>query len=309
MDVRNIGPWFGPPTDYAEHWEATNAEYHSSPGVSNSMLSKLLEDPALFEGLYVTRRFPAQKQTASQKLGTEFHDIVLSPDGFGAGGAIIPEDCLGAGGRKVGKKFKQFCAMNPGKRPLRRNEPLGCMLENITKHVGAATVLDYPGRKYEHNFRWTCKITGLLLRVRFDCLSDLCVGDIKTCQNSTPSKFLRSIMSFNYHRQMAFYRDAANQMGYDNLPCVLVACCTYAPYRVQTYELSKDFMELGKQQYEAAKIELARRLEADDWTNELDGRIIELKPSEYDLRKMDFTPEPEPEFVEDVENEYVADGT
>ncbi len=277
---------FSGPAGFAEHWEAINTEYHASPGVSNSMLSKFLEDPALFEGLYVTRRFNSQKQTASQKIGTEFHDIVLSPNGFGGGAVVVPDDVLGTGGKKVGKKFKQFCAMNPGRKPLKRSELLGCLLENITNHVGAETVLNYPGRLYEHNFRWTCPITGLLMRSRFDCLSPLCIGDIKTCKSSARKAFLRSILTFGYHRQMAFYRDAAVQMGYDELPCILVACCTSAPYRIQAYQLSEKFMALGKQEYESAKLDLARRLETNDWDDENKQQIIELEPSEYDLKQL-----------------------
>jgi len=55
----------------------TNEEYHAGPGVSNSKMSRFLDDPALYDGLYNTGLIEPSGDTPDRLLGTALHEMTL----------------------------------------------------------------------------------------------------------------------------------------------------------------------------------------------------------------------------------------
>ena len=60
-----------------------NKEYHASPAVSNSKLSRFLESPRLMN--------TPRKKTPSLRWGSLVHTIILEPQLVGTEWAVMPE--------------------------------------------------------------------------------------------------------------------------------------------------------------------------------------------------------------------------
>ena len=74
----------------AERYDAgTNEEYHAGEGVSNSMLSLALDNPAEYHGRFIDGSIERPSPTPDQLIGTYTHEIVLE-DRLSSG-VVVPE--------------------------------------------------------------------------------------------------------------------------------------------------------------------------------------------------------------------------
>lgn len=220
------------------------ADYLLIDAISNSYLSKLDTCPA-------NAQVP-QEDTASMSLGRAVHTMVLEGDN---NFFILPE---------INKRTKE------GKAQYAE------LLEaNKDKHVLTVeeyqTVLDMAGSVYsnpwaakllaegvsEQTLIWHDAKTGRLCKGRPDRIPSggkSIIVDLKTTQNADKYAFMRSVLTYGYHRQAAFYTDgyaaieaANNVYHFDTV--VLIAVESKAPYRCEVYALDDAVVEYGRKQY------------------------------------------------------------
>ena len=125
------------------------------------------------------------------------------------------------------------------------------------------------------------KATGLIIPVQ--CLIDFVprkdsefqksLGDLKTTRNAGQRPFARWCYQAGYHIQAAFdldlYMAAMNpnkdQSGEDRQEWILIVQENYAPYETGRRLLSQDFIDIGRQTYQAGLARYAKCLKSGTW--------------------------------------------
>jgi len=217
----------------AERFEATNDEYHASPGVSHSMLEKFIEDPQWYEGLFISKTIPGLK-TNSLSFGSLVEAYLLEPDNV----VEISEEVLSVSGSKAGKAWKEFAAENVGKQLVKQDQMsiLRRIHLNVIEHRIARKALLEGDREIQQSIRWTDEKTGLLLRCRLDVSKPKVTVDLKTAASHKPLDFVRASLRFGYHRQAQMYREGRAALTGEVLPFVFVVVKNSAPWSVRTFD-------------------------------------------------------------------------
>jgi len=252
----------------AQHIELTNAEYHARPEWSNSQLKLLPQKPELFYGRFITKQFPPPAGK-SLDVGTIVHSVLLE----GGGVPVIPADVLNAQGHRKGKDWLAYKAEHEGEPLLTLAEaaPLIRMTWNAAAEPRAAALLAAEG-PVEHSIVWTDAESGLLRRARPDKIVESDEGrlllDVKTtqCDPTSEREWANEVAKYQYHRQAAWYWDAVEAF-YGKEPaarCFIVLGNT-PPYSCVVRELAGRAIELGRQENRAALLDLAGRLQTNNW--------------------------------------------
>jgi len=250
--------------------DLSNKDYHRSGGTSSSALKVLMEQTGAH--LQYKRSHP-KEPTPSMGLGTAVHCLTLEPENFDRDIAIMPE----LNGRtNAGKLEKQnFFAENAGKTIITQEQfdQAEIMVARIHDHPIANILLD--DVITESSVYWWYKSMDRdddtryreMVKVRPDAISKShpIVIDLKTVKDGSYSGFIRSIQDYYYHLSAAMYLEGVNQcmplleelgfMAY--LKFVFVCVESEPPYEVSCYELSEEYMAIGKQIYRMAMRRLA----------------------------------------------------
>lgn len=271
------------PAGHVSRLGVSNSEYHARcDGISNSMLSVFLDDPALFEGYYVSKRWQRPSSTTEQAFGSLAHEVIL--EGGLSRVVEIPPGVLAKDGSRRGSAWHLFAAENEGATILKPEEiaPLRDIRKNVEDHPVAARLLYESDGETEFSIEWTDDETGLLLRSRLDRLVvkspsfPSLIADVKTCARVDPKSFADSCYRWGYHRQAAFYRRGAEALTGDVLPFVFVAVRKTPPYSVACYELSDDFIEAGEQEVSRGLSAIAACRDSGIWSSSTANQILTL---------------------------------
>lgn len=255
-----------------------NEVYHRSGGTSSTSLKVLLEKTGAH--LQYNRTHPKDASSA-MGLGTAVHSLVLQPESFDADIAIKPE---GLNLRtNAGKEEMQiFLDTNEGKTIItaEQHEIAKAMAMRVLEHPIASILLQ--DIICESSVYWWYKSMDTsddtryreMVKVRPDAISKKhpILLDLKTVKDGSYSGFIRSIQDYYYHLSAAMYLEGVNQCqslldetGYfAYLKFVFVCVENFAPYEVSVYELSADYMNIGKQIYRMAMQRLSDS-RAENW--------------------------------------------
>ena len=264
--------------------DLTNEEYHARDEWSSSQLKLLPKEPWLFYRRYIEKHPAFQfKQTASTKLGTAVHDIVLENTPV----VMFPKSALSASGSKAGSGYKSFVADNPGKVLCKPDDPILYMVESIRKEHCARKWLNSEG-PVEQSMIYRYEASGLDLRARIDKLSDLgsskcALLDVKSTNKAPYSgrEIARVMADRKYHCQAAWYWDAVEQWGWEVMTFLFIWIRNAPPYECHVTELDGDDLELGRVQNMVARRTLAERLETNNWKPETFGRPTIVRLPEW----------------------------
>ncbi len=220
-------------------------QYHKAPGVSNSMLKRLDRSPAHLQA-YLEQ---PQEQTPAMLFGSVAHQLLLEPERPWSWAVRPP----GLDGRsKEGKEWKA----KVGDRPVLDHEEwlnVEGAVASVRSHPTARLALG-TGRSEVSVFRKFTLGDTVLRRARIDFVNDGdALVDIKTTEDARPEAFARTIFNMRYHVQAAYYLDIWN----DSLPegqCpkssfVFIAVEKTAPFAVAVYDLSREAINAGRQEY------------------------------------------------------------
>ena len=215
-------------------------EYHSKKSISASSLKYIAETSVWH---YLNRK--PIKETKFMKIGNAVHTICYEGiEKFGEQYYVMPKvDKRTKEGKELNEKLIKW---SKGKVIIDEQEDqiIRGIYENFNKSKKAQM---YAKGKVEVSHYGTYE--GIDVRVRPDCMGDDWISDIKTCQNSSPKRFLRDILDRNYHIQAYFY---SLMLGYDPKKFRFIACETNHPYGVEVYGLDEIFIENAKEDFEKA---------------------------------------------------------
>lgn len=212
------------------------AEYHGSPGVSNTMLKHLRRSPAhlqeyLQEGI---------ETTEEMMLGTLAHSRILEPDQPLPKIALIPEtypapaDCSAVkqkkcqpgdplpwhGGANYCRLWKQNIEAAGGVVLTKeRMAVLNGMVEALKGSPRACDALGQANGISEVSiFTRFCLGGEVLRRMRLDFVHvGSCLVDVKTCEDARLDRFRSHAYDMGYHRQAAYYLDGFNDAVRDEV--------------------------------------------------------------------------------------------
>lgn len=275
--------------------DISNEQYHRGPGTSSSNLKVLMEQTG--EHLQYNKVNP-KESTASMALGTAVHALVLEPEKFGESIAVAPSVNKRTNAGKA--QFEEFMLENEGKTIVspEQFEQAQAMANRVLEHPVAGLLLQ--DIIVESSIYWWYRSSELgddhrykeFLKVRPDALSRNypIVMDLKTVKDGSYSGFIRSIQDYWYHLSAAMYLDGCNQCQplLDELhhiaftKFVFICVENFAPYCVSVYELSPEYVALGKQIYRMALYRLSKSRE-ENWPGYPEEvRVIE--PPAYAIR-------------------------
>ncbi len=122
----------------------------------------------------------------------------------------------------------------------------------LRNHVARKFIEDIgEGDANELSAVWTDKETGLRCKGRFDMgrwMNWEAVGDIKTTQCASLIEFERSLTTFKYHRQAAFYQDGAAALGVPFKHFPIIAVEKEPPHGVGIFRLKDLDIEAGREE-------------------------------------------------------------
>lgn len=249
------------------YYDLSNAEYHASPGISNSGLGLIDESPATY--IWNQRAPVDEDKTKALDMGTALHCILLEPDEFKKRFIVAPEfNRRTNAGKEEEQEFLSECS-ELGKTIMTAEEgrKLNFMRESALAHPDAKWLLESEGHA-EASIYWSDSETGELCRIRPDrIIKDRpIIIDVKKVDGM--DRFQRQVFDFGYHRQDAMYSDGyKSHFGEDPIFIFLIVSSTVScgRYPVRVRPLDEDAKELGHQLYRKNLNEYHKAKIENDW--------------------------------------------
>ena len=214
--------------------QLTNAEYHAHEAISKSKL-----DAARKSGKHLHDMLfgPPRASTAAFDFGTAFH------------AAVLP-----------GEDFSQVAV-----RILNHSDSyaLDQMMLSVKEHPAASGLLngELKGKSEQSFF---CKDTGdtdLELKCRPDFMLDdgSLIIDIKTTTDASPNGFKKSLASFRYHVQAAWYLEVVEKAtGRRPEAFIFIATEKQRPFSTAVYVADSDCIRIGMEQAREDLLNIAK---------------------------------------------------
>ena len=224
-----------------------NAEYHASPAVSNSKLSRFIESPRLMN--------TPRKKTPSLRWGSLVHTIILEPKLIGDTWAIMPEGLDKGKGAKA--REEEFLLANEGREIVSHDEfrSLSAIAQAVQEDEEANALLSGEGVN-ESSYFWTDPITGIEMRCRPDRYrDDGLLVDVKTTTSVEHYAFRRSVWDFGYDRQSAIYTDgieAVTMRKPRGFAFIAIEGKEWPDIFVQVFVMTEADIETGRRRYRKA---------------------------------------------------------
>ena len=174
-------------------------EYAKAPGIRCTLVKNYFSSGSPYE-FYMKNihedKPPFQSfNPAALELGKAVHAYVLEPENWERDFKVIPSDT-----RRGTIAYRKLLAENKGKTLIKEImfKDVKKIRDSVFKNKGAEKLLTRG--KSEASVFW--KEGNQAFKCRFDYLTDSgIVIDLKTCQDSNPRNFLKSIVNFNYDIQ------------------------------------------------------------------------------------------------------------
>lgn len=260
-------------------------EYHAIDAASNSRLSRLLKSPAHLKA-YLNE---PPEETTALLMGRAGHCAILEPDDFPARYRCGPD------GDKRTKAVKEAwdaleAEVGTGG-VLRRSDYEAClrMRDSVHRSRTAKAMISGSG-EVELSYLWEDKESGLLCKARMDRHSpDLPGGtivDVKTTRSASRREFERTIFSFGYHRQGAFYLEGAKVRKLPARHFVILAVEKTPPYAVAVYRLTEGALSAGEEQIRPLLMRYAECKARNEWPGFPD-EVVDVALPDYAWRQID----------------------
>jgi hypothetical protein len=214
-------------------------DYHDTSGpvvVSNSLLGRVLRSPAHARAWLDGA---ADDDSPVLSFGRSFHRALLEPHRSAPAATT--------------KKAREDA------------DTIALMTARVHADPLAARIL--ASGRAELTLRWRDAETGLECKARLDWLMrDLPVAlDAKSTTDASPDAFRRSVATFGYHRQEAWYREGMAACGLDCAGFVFLPVEKSAPHECALYTLEPDAVRKGREANRAALRTLARCIATNTW--------------------------------------------
>ena len=227
----------------------TNNEYRQAEGLSSSDVKGWVGAASPLHWKYAQEN---RKDSDSFRFGRALHSMLLEN--------VVAPVFHAPVNEKTGKEF--------GSTTKKYSEAIGSFIEEnggdyfTTTEWAKAEVMINSARKVagnilsgkgfnERSFFGVEPDTGLIVKCRPDRIKGQYLVDVKTCGEI--KKFDRNVIDYYYHIQAAFYLDVVElSTGKKPDGFLFVAIEKQAPFDCAVYELTEDFLEIGRMQYKEA---------------------------------------------------------
>ncbi len=225
-----------------------NDVYHSTPAVSNTVLSSIARSPAHCFALHVAEDRRKSATSPAFFAGTLAHCAILEP------AALLDRYMLKPEGldmrTKDGKAWK--AALPAGVLTIDADEYATALAQrDAVNNVPELAELLAEGVAEVSAF-WRDDETGLQCKCRPDWVHTLSDGrvilvDVKTTVDASPQQFSRSVWKYGYHRQAAWYSAGyARAAGVEVAGFVFAAVTSAHPFIAAAHTLDDDYMRIGQ---------------------------------------------------------------
>jgi exodeoxyribonuclease VIII len=265
-----------------------NKVYHAISNYYSSTSLKYLfgHSPMHYRAKYIDKILPSAR-SAAMLLGSVVHSLVLTPDEYDSEFYVMPDV---DGRTKEGKERKAQALLDCGGRDLISeydHVTAAQICESVRSHTLSDRLLG--GATVELSYFWQCPLTGLLMRSKIDGINGGDLIELKTTTDVSPSGFSRQAYNMHYDLSMAHYMEGIRVLTDERVKGYFIAVETEAPYVVQTYEASEDFIDGGHAKWLSAIQALERSLSSGVWPGYQDERIDEghlmLMPPAWTVKK------------------------
>lgn len=220
-------------------------EYDSRPGVSQSQIQQMRRSPAHCKAYIDGHR----RETEAKDFGKLLHHAILEPEDFMNCHLVPPFP-----DRRT-KAYKEWAEENlvPGKVEVTAAEKriiLGCM-DSIREHPVGSKIFD-GSEITEVSMFATHLQTGIMRKGRLDAVyaGRNFLPDVKTSVDACPREFERSLYTYGYYIQAAYYLDLARANGVSVDSFIFIAVEKEPPYACAFYEVEPEAIERGRIEYE-----------------------------------------------------------
>lgn len=259
----------------------SNKEYRTMRGVSSTDLKKMVRSPAHYK---YWKEHPECNDTPALIFGKAAHKYVLETYDFYNEFAIAPVcDRRTKDGKST---YEMFLKESEGKDviTLEQFEQIDAMRKALYSTEFVADLLS--GEK-ELSFFTVDDDTLLPLKCRPDCLSIVkgtnILIDYKTCTDAENMRFYRDSVKLNYDLQMAYYLDILKKVTGEDFLVVILAQEKSAPYAVNVFELSEQYLESGREVYREMLKVYAECDKSGNWYGYMKNGISTLGMPDDDL--------------------------
>lgn len=245
--------------------DISNHDYHTGPGISNSGLNLLRKSPRHYWAAYLDPDREAKEETPALRLGSAIHSAVLEPHKFADEFCCAPDvDRRTKEGKEI---YAAFIAESGDKTVLSAKEYLNVqrVVESVLRHKVYKKIFDGSDGVAETSMYWEDRSVGVLCRIRPDWMGAGVLLDVKTTEDASPDSFMRSIFTYGYHRQAAFYLDGCKANGIDPGAFMFMALEKSAPYAIAFYYAEPEMIEQGRKEYKKLLRIYADCLESGNW--------------------------------------------
>ena len=242
--------------------------YHGGPGISKSGLWTIYtRSPAHY-------RFAPSKDTGAFAIGKAAHIAILEPETFEARVMKGPADRRGNNWKDA-----QAEAANTGRLLLTSGDYDTGLLMRDAVHADARinAIITGSAAQIEHSGFWIDEETGVLCKCRPDLYRpDLGIMlDLKSTTDAHPNAFARSVISYGYHTQEAWYAGGYRALQQNVEGFVFLAVEKTDPFVCALYELPPSIVAEGQAIARKALARYAECAAADQWPG-YSGEITEL---------------------------------
>lgn len=201
-------------------------------------------------------------ETSSLVIGHAGHTAVLEPDEFESRYAVFPE-----GMTKTTKEGKSTWAEleSSGKSILRFSEYTAAM--SAAKAIRGNRVANELLADGDAEVTVLAEIDDVPTKIRIDYYRpDLgMLIDVKTSDDAGLGAFSRSIASYGYDIQAAFYLDTCRMLDLPAESFVFIVVENKAPYGVAVYEIDQTSIEIGREKYQRGLDIYRQCIAFDEW--------------------------------------------
>lgn len=218
------------------------AEYLRRPEVSRSTLDQIRRSPLHLQH-YLTN---PKEDTPAMLIGRVFHAMVEA-EATGNEKIVSESVAVWTGGDRRGKAWEEFKLAHANRDIVKANElqDLERMRDSLFRHQDARAIIK--GSTFEATAIWKDESTGVGCKARLDMYRDGFVCDIKTSADIDYDAFVRSAFNFGYHRQGAWYMDAARAVtGLTPSNFVMFVVEKEAPYAVRLFRYEDEAIAAGR---------------------------------------------------------------
>jgi exodeoxyribonuclease VIII len=242
----------------------TNENYHQDRNyISASGLKQIAKSPRHYWNRYLNDKYK-EEPTAAMAFGNVVHTLMLEPKEFELRYAVAPDVNRTT---KDGKAaYTAFAEANDGKEFISSKDfaTATAMIEQAKLNPIITDLLDLSEKEQMHTFR----ILDVDCKMKADAINifDGCIIDVKTCTDASPIGFGKDAYNLGYLLQAAFYLDGYYFATNNDLKrFIFIAMEKTAPFNVAVYEMDREQIELGRQQYLAALQTYKACKAADKW--------------------------------------------